>query len=470
MSETYDAIVIGAGSGGLTVAVGLVGFGKRVALVEADRVGGDCTNVGCIPSKRLIHLSRGLDAGRDPAAVLAAVRATRDGLAEREAREMQAAAGIDLIRARAALLAPGRVRTTAAAGSAREITARHVIVATGSRPRTLRIPGLPEEALLTNETLFELVAAPSHLAIVGAGAIGLEMACAFRRLGSRVTVIDAERRVLAGAPAVAGEVVAAALAEQGIELRLGTRTHEYDAATRTLVITDGAPARLSDVDRVLVAIGREPNLEVVAGQVATGPAGIVVDAWGRTSAKGVWAVGDVTPLAHQTHAANAYGRRIVQRIALPWLPAPRRPPLIPNAVFSDPEVAWVGPSEAELARRCHPDALTHLRVELARTDRGLTDGVRHGFVAIDAVRLTGRIVAATAVGPGASEMIATLTLAIERRISLLRLQRQVWAYPTFSGAIGALADQFARQTLPRLGPELRAYARHRFARARLGRS
>ncbi len=171
-------------------------------------------------------------------------------------------------------------------------------------------------------------------------------------------------------------------------------------------------------------------------------------------------------MAHQTHAANAYGRRVVQRIALPWIPPVGRPPVIPDAVFSDPEVAWVGPSADTLARRCHPEALVHLRVELAATDRGLTDDVRHGFVAITAVRLTGRVVSATIVGPHASELLPLLTYAIARRTSLLRLQRQVHAYPTFAGAIGAVADEFARRTLPHLGAEAAAYGRYRWRRGR----
>ena len=462
----FDAIVIGAGSGGLTVAVGLAALGRRVALVEGDRVGGDCTNVGCIPSKRLIHLSRDAAARTDPAAALAGVRATRDALAAREDHEMSSTEGITLVRGRARLGA-GRVVTVAGEGGEQELTAAHVVIATGSRPRTIEIPGLPPEHLLTNETLFEREAPPGHLAIAGAGPIGVEMACAFARLGSRVTLIDIADRVLPPADPEASEVLGQALAEQGISLRLGTRITGYDPSGGLLVLDghQGAGA-VEGVDAVLVAIGRAPNVAGFEDAVATGPGGIIVDGWGRTSAEGVWAVGDVTPVAHQTHAANAYGRRIVQRIALPWIPPVGRAPVVPDAVFSDPEVAWVGPSASELSRRCHPDTLVRLRVDLAGTDRGLTDGVHHGFVAITAVRLTGRIVSATVVGPHASDLLPLLTFAVARRTSLLRLQRQVHAYPTFAGAIGAVADEFARRTLPHLRRELVAYGRNRWRRGR----
>ncbi|MGE4178097.1 MAG: NAD(P)/FAD-dependent oxidoreductase, partial [Thermoleophilia bacterium] len=430
----YDAIVIGAGSGGLTVAVGLASLGRRVALVEAGALGGDCTNVGCVPSKRLIHLSRDHARRADPAAVLAEVRATRDGLAAREAREIAGTDGIDLIRGRATL-APGRRVSVADAdgGPGRRLSAAHVVIATGSRPRPLHIPGLSSERLLTNESLFELERAPGHIAIVGAGPIGVEMACAFARLGTRVTLIDLAERVLPSADPAASEALEAALVDQGVGVRLEARIIGHDAADDALLIEGPTwHERLAGVDAVLVAIGRIPNFEAVSAAVATGPDGVAVDAWGRTSAPGVWAVGDVTPVAHQTHAANAHGRRIVQAIALPWIPRLGRPPAIPSAVFSEPEVAWVGPTAADRAARCHPEVLVDLRVDLANTDRGLTDGVRHGFLAVTAVRLTGRVVAATVVGPHASDLLPLLTYAVDRRISLLRIQRMVHAYPTFA--------------------------------------
>lgn len=280
-------------------------------------------------------------------------------------------------------------------------------------------------------------------------------------------MIDVAARVLPPADPEASEALGEALIEQGISLRLGTRITGYDPSGGLLVLDgpDGVGA-VAGVDAVLVAVGRTPNVAGFEDVVATGSGGIAVDGWGRTSADGVWAVGDVTPVAHQTHAANAHGRRIVQRIALPWIPPLGRAPVVPDAVFSDPEVAGVGPTPQELSRRCHPDTLVRLRVDLADTDRGLTDGVRHGFVAITAVRLTGRVVSATVVGPHASDLLPLLTFAVARRTSLLRLQRQVHAYPTFAGAIGAVADEFARRTLPHLRTELVGYAKHRWRRGR----
>ncbi len=455
---THDAIVIGAGAGGLTVAVGLAGLGRRVALVEAGRVGGDCTNVGCIPSKRLIHLSRDPAMRGDPAALLAEVRATRDGLAAREEREFGAWTGIDLIRGRARLDGPRRVTVDGPDG-VRSLTAPDVVIATGSRPRLVVIPGLPPEMRLTTETLWEIRSAPRHLAIIGAGPIGVEMASAFRRIGSRVTIVDPAGRVLPRADAEASAVLADALREQGVSLRLGTSPAGFEPASGTLVLDGGGGP--DGIDSVLLAVGREPVHECAEGVVEADGDGIRVDRWGRTTAPGVWAVGDVTPLVHQTHGADAYARRIIQAIAFPWVPRLSRPPTIPSAVFSDPEVAWVGPTADE--RGPHPprDAVVRVRVALPDTDRGLTDGIHRGFVAVDVVRLSGRVLGATLVGPRVSELLPLLTLAVDRRMSLLRLQRLVYAYPTLAGSIGRVGDDFAVETLTHLRRELAAYTRHR---------
>jgi pyruvate/2-oxoglutarate dehydrogenase complex dihydrolipoamide dehydrogenase (E3) component len=154
-------------------------------------------------------------------------------------------------------------------------------------------------------------------------------------------------------------------------------------------------------------------------------------------------------------------RRVVQRIAVPWLPPLGKPPTIPSAVFSDPEVAWVGPGAAERARRFVPGALTEIRIDLPATDRGLTDDVHHGFLAVSAARGTGRVIAATIVGPHASELLPLLTNAVAHGTSLLRLRRLVYAYPTHAAAIGAVADEFARRTLPHLHTELAAWGGRR---------
>ncbi|GAB4212142.1 MAG: mercuric reductase [Roseiflexaceae bacterium] len=464
-TSNYETIVIGAGSGGLTVAIGLAGLGRRVALVEGRHVGGDCTNVGCIPSKTLIHLA---DERGGPENPLPLVQTKRNALREQETEHVRATPNLELINGWARFVGPKRLEVTEADGTRRELAAANIVVATGSRPRTLDIPGLPAERVLTNESVFELAEPPRHLVIIGSGVIGMELAFAFHKLGTRVTVVTTSQRVLASAIPEASEALLHALDDRGIAVYTRARAEGYDQERETLRVRAGDQSVvLEGVDRVLLAIGRErtlDGLDLGRSGVAAGREGVKVDSFGQTNVPGVFAIGDVTPTSHYTHSANAQGRRVVQRIAFPLLPARGPEPLYPSAIFSDPEVASVGLTPEQIARRFHPSLVRRLRVELRDIDRGYTDGVRHGFVIVDAVRLTGRILSATIVGPRASEMISFFTLAISAGISLFRLYRLVYPYPTYSGAIQKVADAFVRETLPHLPRELRAYLRYRLAR------
>ena len=221
------------------------------------------------------------------------------------------------------------------------------------------------------------------------------------------------------------------------------------------------------VDRVLLAIGRVRNidsLDLEKAGIAFDKSGVQVDSYGRTSIPGVYAIGDVTPTSAFTHSANAQGRRVVQKIAFPFLPAWGPEPLFPTATFSDPEVATVGLTARQIAQKYHHGLILRLRIDLKDIDRGYTDGVENGFILVDAVRLTGTILGATIVGPRASEMISLFTLAIGRRITLYQLYGLVYPYPTFSNAVLKIADGFIRQTLPNLPHELATYLRFRFAK------
>lgn len=463
MADRFDAIVIGAGAGGLTVGLGLAALGRSVALVEADRVGGDCTNTGCVPSKRLIHLARHQPS--DAQAIFADVRRTRDELAGRERDEMDRIENLTFIAGRATFQTRSTLTVDTKVGT-RVISAANIVIATGSRPIRLTIDGLPAARTLTNESVFEITSTPRHLAIIGAGAIGLELAAAFNRLGTKVTMVDLADRVLVPAIPEASQTVAAALAEREIATYLRSKATRYDDATSTLTLdTPDGDVAVDGVDAVLLAVGRVPNIDQLnldaAGVAHT--RGIVVDSWGRTSVKGIWAVGDATVGSNQTHAANALGRRVVQRIAFPWM-AFGRPPLLPAAVFCEPEVAWVGMSSGEVAKRVHPRMVRTIRVDLGEIDRSLTDAVSAGFVSITARRLTGRILGATIVGPHAAEIVATLTQAIEQGVSLFRLSRRAYAYPTFTSILGKAGDVFTRSTLTNLKTEISVYLRFRFRR------
>lgn len=468
-TEHHPHIVIGSGSGGMTVAVGLAGLGRPVTLIEALHVGGDCTNVGCVPSKTLIHLARHFKPGMDPDAVAREVTRKRDALRDKETEEVEHTPNLTFVRGRARFVGPKTLEITGPEGT-RQMSGDHIVIATGARPRLIDIPGMPAEMILTNESLFDLRSVPRHLVIVGAGVIALEMAFAFHKLGTRVTMFARDRRPLARAIPEASEAIQAELCRRGIVLHCDSAAKRFDAATRALTIETGSDEiTLTDVDKVLVAVGRVRNIDQLgletAGIRSDPRQGILVNGYGETSVKGVYAIGDVTATSAFTHSANAQGRRVTQRIAFPWLPLARQEPLFPSATFSDPEVATVGLSAQQLAQRCHPEAVTRVRVDFkTQTDRGYTDGVENGFIIVDAVRLTGQILHTTIVGPRASEMISLFTLAMSQRISLYQLQRLVYPYPTYSSGILKVGDLFLRETLTHLSREIGAYLRYRFAR------
>ncbi|MBI5823395.1 MAG: NAD(P)/FAD-dependent oxidoreductase [Chloroflexi bacterium] len=470
MTEHFSTIVIGAGSGGMTVAIGMAGLGRKVALIEGNHVGGDCTNVGCVPSKTLIHLAKNFKQGMNPDEVLQEVIRKRDALRDKETEEVEHLDNLTFIRGMAKFTAP-RTLSVTHDGVSREITADNIVIATGARPRMIDIPGLPKERVLTNESLFDLTNSPKHLIIVGAGVIALEMAFAFQKLGTQVTMFALDSRPLMTAIPEASEAIQAELERKRISTHYNASAQNFDESTRTLTIKKGEQLiTLHHVDKVLVAIGRVRNLESLGlDQVQVkvdARLGILVNSYGETNIKGVYAIGDVTPTSAFTHSANAQGRRVVQRIAFPFLPIAKKEPIFPNATFSDPEVAAVGLTEKQLAEYCHPGIIKRIRVDFkTHTDRGYTDGIENGFIIVDAVRLTGHILQATIVGARASEMISFFTLAISQKISLYKIYRLVYPYPTFSSGILKVADFFMRETLPNLGKEIAAYVKYRFAKA-----
>lgn len=469
MRNSFHTIIIGAGSGGLTVAVGLANLGKSVAVVEALHVGGDCTNVGCVPSKTLIHEAQ-QHGTSNAASSLAEVRRKRNALREKETHEFGSIANLSLIFGRARLLAKDRVAVALPEGGERQLSAKNIVIATGARPRKLALPGLPAERALTNESIFELSLAPRHLTVLGGGVIGMEMAFAFRKLGSQVTLVTSAPRVMDKFIPEVTDALAQSLQQHDIPAYAAATAQSYDPETETLVISQaGKELFIKGVDYVLVAIGRQRNLQGLGleqvGVQWSERGGVLADSYGRTTIPGIYAIGDVTATSAFTHSANAQGRRVVQRIALPFLPARAPEPFYPSATFSDPEVATVGMNQQQIAARYHVGLIKRIRIDLVtQTDRGYTDDLKQGFIIVDAIRLTGRILAVTIVGPRASEMISLFTLAIQEGISLYKLYRVVYPYPTFSSGIQKVADAFLRETLPQLPRELISYGMYRWRR------
>ncbi len=462
-SKTVDAAIIGAGSGGLTVAIGLSQFGKSVALIEAAEIGGDCTNVGCIPSKSLLHHTAHQD-GRSPAEIMTKVRERRNNLRDHETEEFSDKDGIDMMWGRAKIDAADRLTVTHKDGSTTVVTAKNIIVATGSRARRIPIEGLDDDRYLTNEELFEEENVPSKLVIVGAGPIGIEMATAFQRLGTEVVVLDAAPRVLPLYLPEASAIVERGLTARGIDVRPGIVAKRFDSATQTLHVgpLDGdVTGQIADVDKVLVAVGRVPNsdnlgLEELGVEMERGR--IVINGKGQSSVDGIWAAGDVSTEGATTHAANAWGRRIIKAILAP--PAPAGPkPLHPAVTFSDPEAATIGEQPEEV-----PGDVRRIVVDYAKADRSYTDEVGEGVIIVDVRKFTGAVLGATIVGPRAGELISVFSLAMKNDIRFSKWYGTVWPYPSYADAIGKAVDAYMGEALPNMHKEFASWAKGKIGR------
>lgn len=464
----YHTIIIGSGSGGITVAVGLAGFGKDVAVIEANFVGGDCTNVGCVPSKTLIHDVNQADFV--PEDVLPHVREKRDHLRDEETAYVKDLEKVDFFAGRAKLTDKHHIHVTLNDGGEEVLETQHIVIATGAKPRVIDIDGLPQERILTNESVFEQASPPAHLAIVGGGVIAMEMAFAFAKLGSKVSVIERNERIFSRMEPEASNILSSRLRDLGVNVYTHASPTRFEESSQTLTLEQGStPITIKNVDKVLLAAGRVPatkNLGLEDVGVTFDERGIPTDAYGKTNISNIYAIGDVNPTSNFTHSANAQGRRLVPRLAFSQLfsrlPAFGSQPAYPSATFSDPEVATVGRTLEQLQQRYPAELIHTVRYELAKTDKGYTESLEHGIVIIHAMRLTGRILGATIVAPKASEMISLVTFAMANKHSLYKLSQLVFPYPTLSEGIKKAADSFMFATLPKLPQELGAYVRYRW--------
>ena len=434
---TYDLAVIGAGSGGLTAAAGAAQFGQKVVLFEKSAMGGDCLNTGCVPSKALLAAARAAQAWRDgarfgvaaaepvidAAAVRAHVRHAIAAIAPHDSQERFEGLGVRVVRAVA------RFRDGHSLEAAGEVfTARRFVIATGSRPAVPPIPGLGETPFLTNESLFDLEDLPRHLVIIGGGPMGMEMAQAHRRLGARVTVIEAFEPLGRDDPELAAVVVAKLLAE-GVEIR--ARTSVKSVARKDAgVSVETASGEIIDGSHLLLAAGRLPNIEdlnLAAAGIATTAKGIGVDRGLRTSNRRVYAVGDVAGGLQFTHVAGLHGG-LVLRNALFGLPVRTDTAIIPRVTYTDPELAQAGLSEAE-ARASHGDCVRVLRQYFHDNDRARTESRGDGLVKVIAGR-RGRILGVGIVGAEAGELIQPWLLAMSNGLGLKAFIGMVAPYPS----------------------------------------
>jgi pyruvate/2-oxoglutarate dehydrogenase complex dihydrolipoamide dehydrogenase (E3) component len=458
--DRYHLVVVGGGTGGLVTAAIAAALGARVALVERRLLGGDCLNVGCVPSKALIAAARGWRAAREardrfggPAAggggdfgaAMERMRRIRAELSAHDGAARFRELGVDVFLGEGAFTGEDAVSV-----DGRTLRFRRAVIATGSRAAVPPIPGLAEAGYLTNETVFSLTALPRRLVVIGGGPIGCELAQAFARFGSEVTVIEAMDRILPRDDEAAARIVAEAMAADGVRFLCGAEVTRVEGGREGRVVryeTDGGEGRTA-ADHVLVAVGRAPNVDglglEVAGVAFDPKAGVETDARMRTANRKVYAIGDVASPYAFTHAADAQARMVV-RNALFHGRGKAGDLVIPWCTYTSPEVAHVGITADEVARRSgEVDTLT---VGLAETDRARLDGETAGFLRVHLEKGKDTILGATLVAPHAGDVISQVTQAMTAGIGLGKLGEVIFPYPTQAEVLRKAADRWRRGKL-----------------------
>lgn len=429
-----DLCIIGAGSGGLSVAAGAAQLGRKVVLIEKGEMGGDCLNYGCVPSKALIAAAARAEAMRtaapfgvrsaqpevDFAAVMDHVHSVIAAIAPNDSEERFEGLGVTVIRAQGSFVGPRTVK----AGDA-EIEAKHLVIATGSSPFIPPIPGLDNVPYFTNETIFDNRMRPQHLIVIGGGPIGVELAQAHRRLGAAVTIVEADM-ILNRDDAQAVEVVRKRLTDEGVVLKERAKVIRADrnGDSIRLALQSGETV---EGTHLLVAVGRRANLEglgLEAAGIERDGGRLKLDQRLRTTNKRVYAIGDAAGGLQFTHVAGDHASTLIRNILFK-MPAKRRDALAPRVTYCDPELASVGLSEAEASG----GAVSVVRWAFSDNDRAEAERDTDGFVKA-IVRKDGRILGATIVGDGAGDQIGLWSFAIANGLKVNAFTSYIAPYPT----------------------------------------
>jgi pyruvate/2-oxoglutarate dehydrogenase complex dihydrolipoamide dehydrogenase (E3) component len=460
----YNLVVVGAGTAGLVSAVGAAGLGAKVAIIEKHLMGGDCLNFGCVPSKGLIRAARAAHAVGHAAAfgvraegqvdfgvAMERMRRLRSKISRNDSAQRLAGLGIDVFLGEATFVAPDAVDV-----AGQKLVFSRAVIATGARAAHPSVPGLAETAFLTNETVFSLTHLPRHLIVIGAGPIGCEMAQAFRRLGSQVTVVGLDARLLPREDADASAVLAEKFTREGIRAALSARVLRVEQRSGQKVVVFERDGKQEEVagDEILVAIGRAPNVEGLgldSAGVAFDTSGVQVDDRLRTTNPRVYAAGDICSKYQFTHAADAMARIVLQN-ALFFGRKKASALVIPWCTFTDPEVAHVGLHKSEAEER-GLDVAT-FTVALDDVDRAILDEEAEGFARVHVDGRTGRILGATMVASHAGEMIGEMALAMTAGLPISTVAKTIHPYPTQAEAWKKLGDAWNRT---RLTPRVHAW-------------
>lgn len=447
--QVYDIVVIGAGAGGLVIAIGGAKAGKKILLIEKRAYGGDCTNYGCIPSKSLIASAKaahavqsandlGIHINTSSIETKGAFERVRKIISEIRSHEEPPTLkklGIETLNGTASfkdshtLLVDGK-----------KVQGKQIVIATGSYPYTPPIPGLENTPYLTNETIFDLKEAPKSLIFLGTGPISCELAQAFARLGSTVTLIG--RELLPREEKESRDVIADAFKKEGIQLILGSHPDKVSYDKKITVSS-------AQADALFVGAGRRPHLkelELDRAQINWSEKGIVTNRYGQTSQKHIWAVGDAIGPPFFTHFAENQARTVLQNLLLPFH-FKKSTQQLPRVTYTDPEVASIGLLSDEAIKKYGKKKIAIYKVPFSQIDRNITSGRTEGFVKITTKKWSSRIIGATIVGPRAGEMLMQISTAMFTKTPLRTFRNLIHPYPIESLAVRKAADLWLTQTL-----------------------
>ncbi|QVL58141.1 MAG: FAD-dependent oxidoreductase [Simkaniaceae bacterium] len=454
MSNRYDIIVIGAGAGGLVVAIGAAAAKKRVLLIEKGLFGGDCTNYGCIPSKSLIasaHIAHFLKVSNDygiktspfsfdASGALTRVRKVVEEIRSHEDPAALSKLGVETLQGIASFMDP---HTLAVEG--KTVCGKQIVIATGSYPVIPPIEGLQDTPFLNNETVFDLQEIPKRMIFIGGGPISSELSQAFSRLGSNVTLIESRQSLLEREEPEAQKVILDTFQKEGVSLLLGCRTERVSYNNTFRVEVRGATTQTVEGDALFVGVGRQPHLKQLnleKGKVNHSEKGIPVNDYGQTNQNHIWAIGDVTSPPYFTHYAENQGRAVLINLLLPFKLKKSSQP-IPRCTYTDPEVASIGLKEEE----CNPKKIAVYTVPFSEVDRSITSGRTEGFVKVITKKWSSKILGATVVGPRAGEMLMELSTAMFAKLPLRKLSNLMHPYPIENLAIRKAADKWLKETI-----------------------
>lgn len=467
----YQLVVIGAGTAGLVTAAGAAGLGARVALIERDLMGGDCLNVGCVPSKAIIRSARVAETVRRAqefgisatvtsspdevfANVMRRMRRLRASISPHDSAARFQELGVDVYLGQAEFDSAEAVVIAGADGQRQRLTFRRAVIATGARAAAPNIPGLESVAYLTNESIFNLTELPRRLAIIGSGPIGSEMAQTFARLGSEVTLFERSERILPREDAEAATIIQQQMERDGVTLSLGSSEMRIEKGAadeiRICVQRQGMPFETT-ADQLLVAVGRKPNTDGLGlnrAGVRFREQGVDVNDYLQTTNPRIFAAGDICSTLKFTHAADFQARLVIQNALFAVGPFGRKKASdlrIPWAIYTTPELAHVGMNQ-ETARSAGVDFDTYT-IRMNQVDRARLDGQDEGFVKVIVKQGTDKILGATIVAEHAGDLISQVTLAMNNGLGLAKLGSTIHPYPTQAEAIRKLGDQFNRTRL-----------------------